>query len=137
MTFNDNGIEQNKNEARVTIFEPPIYNTIPTNSVAEWNHYSSQKCIIPTDRGNITSLNCTDYGIINFSLHVMAEDCVKCYVHWNGQTIRVLNENIFQILPKLFYPQPTKVNNTLEDWRLMPKLKDSRFEKIYSKFMMV
>eukprot|EP01084_Bolivina_argentea_P099303 178512_1 len=77
---------------------------IPTNCLFEWNHYVSQQCIIPTNRGNITSLNCSDYYVVTFSIHAMEEDYVKCYVHWNGQTIRLLSENMLAILSMLFYP---------------------------------
>eukprot|EP01084_Bolivina_argentea_P044447 81786_1 len=87
----------------VTFFQPPKdCNTIPKHHVPEFGFELIRKCIIPSEETNITALDTVNGQLLTFMFNVEQSDEIKCYLVWNGQTMRFHGEHIMQVLPNLF-----------------------------------
>ena len=66
------------------------YGTIPNDYVDEWFISSKLNCLLPGNKQNkiepITGLHSLCGQLLTFSFVVQAENAIKCYIIWNGQT---------------------------------------------------
>ena len=69
----------------------------------------------------ITAKDTLNGQLITFSFHVEEENKIKCYILWNGQTMRFRGENIANILSYLFVDS-------------VPNVKDKKYESALKKF---
>eukprot|EP01084_Bolivina_argentea_P065926 120183_1 len=88
----------NDNHDLTVFLYPNDSNTIPIDHVPEINFDLTRRCIIP----NITSLTNVCGQLITLSFIVEQLDGIRCYLYWNGQTMRFQGEDIIQVLPFLF-----------------------------------
>eukprot|EP01084_Bolivina_argentea_P102236 183191_1 len=83
------------------------------NHVAEWFMVAARQCLIPgivpkagkkqqTPDKVITATDNVCGQLMTFSFHVEARDEVRCYIIWNGQTMRFRGDNLVDILEMLF-----------------------------------
>eukprot|EP01083_Nonionella_stella_P300014 1022028_1 len=95
--FVDRRESNNKHEVNeVTFFQQlSSCDTIPTGGLDEWYIQAVRDCIIPgiveqkqSQRHNqrITAQEKVNGQLLTFSFNVEAEDQIKCYIIWNGQT---------------------------------------------------
>eukprot|EP01084_Bolivina_argentea_P104742 187537_1 len=125
---NPKNVKNKKDE--IIFFEPPANcDTLPNNHVAEWYFESTRQCLIPrkaytgdmnkenehnknaeiTDR-TITATDGICGQLMSFSFHVEEARKIKCYIIWNGQTMRFHGEYLRAVLPLLFIKSKDKDN---------------------------
>eukprot|EP01084_Bolivina_argentea_P312447 540926_1 len=113
----------------VWLYEPPANcRYVPSDAVAEWHINASRTCLLPDleygdgkkaadankvqtprmetvsmlTKSNIeASFHCKG-SLLTFSFIVKEQDQIKCYLYWNGQTIRFMPEDVKIILPRIF-----------------------------------
>ena len=88
----------------MTFFEPSDdSNKIDNDCVPEIGFELIRKCLIPRkDNDNIIGSNQLCGQLLTFMFNVQQVDEIKCYIIWNGQTMRFHAEHISTILPTLF-----------------------------------
>merc|ERR1712154_235893 len=87
----------------MTMFEPPNdCNKIEHDSVHEIGFEFLNTCMIPKADQHITASDRLCGQLMTFMFNVDASDEMRCYLVWNGQTMRFNGQHIFQILPNLF-----------------------------------
>eukprot|EP01084_Bolivina_argentea_P264927 448937_1 len=127
---------------KMFFFEPSNdSNTIKTDHVAEIGFDLLQKCIIPRgdikDAKNITPKTDVCGQLITFMFNVEAINEIKCYIVWNGQTMRFHGDHIGKILPNIFVENDENKNfaNTQEAKGLEREFEtimdDRKFAKFY------
>eukprot|EP01084_Bolivina_argentea_P273055 465040_1 len=90
-------------EHKLTIFQPPKNcNTIPKDHVPEYGFELISKCIFPKKSGHIKAKDTVGGQLMTFMFNVEQKDEVKCYLIWNGQTMRFYGAHLHQVLPRLF-----------------------------------
>jgi len=92
-----------QNVDQMTFFEPPEgSNAYPEGHVPEIGFEFVRQCIIPNAAKNITARDAVCGQLITFMFSVEASDQIKCYVIWNGETMRFHGDHIWQVLPYMF-----------------------------------
>eukprot|EP01084_Bolivina_argentea_P124173 220036_1 len=102
---NDNENKDNKDQ--VTYFQPPNHcNTMEVDHVPEIGFEFVRKCIIPEKveykEQNITANDGLCGQLLTFMFCVEQDEEIRCYLVWNGQTMRFQSEHILKLLPILF-----------------------------------
>ena len=73
--------------------------------------------------------------IVTFSFHVEETNKIKCYLYWNGQTMRFYPQDISQIFRYIFTETQFKMfdKKKEEKNKIMKKIhiKDEQFEGFY------
>eukprot|EP01084_Bolivina_argentea_P035108 65123_1 len=116
----------------LTMFEPADCNKIPKDHLPEIYFQLRRKCLIPGEKSHITALHPLGGELIIFSFQVEAKDDIKCFLIWNGQTIRFYGQYIKTILPGLFENVPQEFTSDKATDKLDITLFDS-IEKLQSK----
>eukprot|EP01083_Nonionella_stella_P020917 58011_1 len=102
------GKDKDSVQDEITFFEPPAYcNTIENDHVPEIGFELIRKCIMPIKdaKGKDVSITANDRicgQLMTFMFNVEKRDEIKCYLVWNGQTMRFNGDNMINVLPKLF-----------------------------------
>merc|ERR1740123_186603 len=88
----------------LTIFEPPSgCSEMSADSVPEIGFEFLSKCVVPKGNGSHITANDRCCGqLATFMFNVDAADEMRCYIVWNGQTMRFHGDHIAQVLPNLF-----------------------------------
>merc|ERR1712154_250089 len=96
--------DKKKDKDQLTYFEPPEgCNWMEAAAVPEIGVEFVRNCLIPRkDAKNITALDNCGGQLMTFMFNVEARDRVKCYLIWNGQTMRFHGEHLVQVLPEIF-----------------------------------
>ena len=103
---------------------------------------AARKCLIPgrDNQHNITSKDAVNGQLLTFQFNVEAENAIKCYIIWNGQTMRFKGDNLADILSFIFVEdQESKekednADNNLYEERISAfnqELKDTEFDAFY------
>eukprot|EP01084_Bolivina_argentea_P054990 100835_1 len=100
--------KDHKNE--VTFFEQlASCGTIPNDHINEWHMDAVIQCLIPGSRrtnkqynSNITARDGVCGQVITFSFNVEQSNEIKCYIIWNGQTMRVTGNVLAAVSSRLF-----------------------------------
>ena len=103
---NKGNISSNKELCRdqITFFQPPDdCNKMSKDHVPEIGFEFIRKCLIPKkDGGAITAGDGICGQLLTFMFNVEQKDEIRCYIVWNGQTMRFHGDHIGQVLPSLF-----------------------------------
>eukprot|EP01083_Nonionella_stella_P140373 430336_1 len=93
--------------------------SIPTDHVEEYHIQSLRTCLIPgTDHDDEKSqrkhhrIRAQDHlngQLLTFNFNVEAADAVKCYIIWNGQTMRLTEGNLVKVLSRLFVESESSI----------------------------
>ena len=136
--FIDRGVERSdvRQPDEVIMFQPPKdVRSIPHDAVPEWEFNAAKTCIIPSvprddnedekgddgDKiGDITSVTAipdtVDGQLLVLSFHVKSQDCIRCWMHINGQVVRFMPEDITDVLPLFFDHEKTADGTNPGDW---------------------
>ena len=76
--------------------------TLPVNHVAEWFFEAVSTSLLPTKLATITGKDDVRGELLTFSFHVHTEEEIKCYIIWNGQTMRFFGDHISKVLRCIF-----------------------------------
>eukprot|EP01084_Bolivina_argentea_P024419 45498_1 len=99
---------RNKDEKdQITFFQHPSqFNKIANNDVDEYGFELLQNCLIPRgtkeNPNHITSNTNLRGELLTFMFNIKTRNEIRCYVIWNGQTMRINGENITNVLSCLF-----------------------------------
>eukprot|EP01084_Bolivina_argentea_P263818 446674_1 len=127
---------------RIVYLDPPDNcNSFPHGHVPEIGFELIKKCLLKSgtskERKNITSEDSLCGQLLTFMFVVDGIDDIKCYMVWNGETMRFHGEYMTQLLPDLFVKNRDNVDfqNSTEGNQLAMKFDqltgDQRFERFY------
>ncbi len=126
----------------IYLYEPPVFNEIPSNYVREWYVESSYKCIIPRRSDNITSKTTLSGWINLFSFHIEQDDEIKSYFYREGQMVRFMPNDIKNLFTHLFdlnrfqnkmYVNSKEIERDIEIMgRTLKDIRFDKFRKLYS-----
>eukprot|EP01084_Bolivina_argentea_P243359 407990_1 len=123
---------------QITCFEPPDNcNTLPRNHVPEIGFDLIQKCLLKTQDKTITASDRLCGQLMTFMFMVERMDNIKCYVVWNGESMRFHGEHISQVLPNLFISseENVKFKDSVQANKLgiifNENTRDTKFETFY------
>merc|ERR1712228_654239 len=97
-------VDRRTKKDKMTMFEPPNdCNKFEKDHVPEIGFEFLRKCVIPqSDKHHITAIDRLCGQLMTFMFNVDAKDEMRCYIVWNGQTMRFHGDHISQILPNVF-----------------------------------
>merc|ERR1712200_302076 len=122
IVFVDRRKQQNETE-KAFLYKPPNTHPsggnprdIPRDAVSEWfmassamtvlpdMHYGTEKDISSNKKNPKTDINigtstAIEGALLTLSIHVLEEDVVRGYLHWNGRTMRFMPEDIKDVFP--------------------------------------
>eukprot|EP01084_Bolivina_argentea_P297050 511688_1 len=138
--------EKNEKEKRdeVTFFQQlPSCDTIPRDHVDEWYIQAVRECVLPgmddekqPQNKRITAQENVNGQLLTFSFNVEEQDAIKCYIIWNGQTMRFKGDNLGKILSYLFVEsqQDEDRERTLGEQlaQFDQQVVDMKFEEFYA-----
>ena len=157
--------KQQKETEKAFLYKPPNTHPsggnprdIPRDAVNEWFmassamtilpdlHYSTEKEVAPSEshpasQVNIGTTSSIAGGLLTLSIHVLEEDVVRAYLHWNGRTMRFMPEDIKDVFPFIFnmdfkgnkeYMKRDGLNRNINEMKLT--LKDREFETFLKKY---
>ena len=85
------------------VFEPGEANRIPEGHVPEIGFENIRRCLLPGQGGqHIVATDGLCGQLMTFMFFVEARDEMRCYLVWNGQSMRFHGKHMTQILPDLF-----------------------------------
>merc|ERR1712154_193330 len=116
--------KQNQND-QITMFEPPdSCNKMQNDYVPEIGFEFLRTCILPRSKQkkHITATDGVCGQLITFMFNVEANDEIKCYIVWNGQTMRFHGDHIIKILPNIFVE--TEQSKAFKESERAKKLQD-------------
>merc|ERR1712129_416558 len=105
-------------------------NVYPDGHVPEIGFQFVRQSIIPRTGDGVENITATDGvcgQLITFMFSVEASDQIKCYVIWNGQTMRFHGRHLWQVLPAIF--EENEKNNEFRQNGEMAKEMGERFDK--------
>eukprot|EP01083_Nonionella_stella_P099541 279889_1 len=139
--FVDRRESGNKHQVNeVTLFQQlASCDTIPAGSLDEWYIQAVRDCIIPgideqkqSQRCNqrITAQENVNGQLLTFSFNVETEDQIKCYIIWNGQTMRFKGDNLGTVFSYLFVESSTaKKEHVMDQFNMFDtQVMDREFE---------
>eukprot|EP01084_Bolivina_argentea_P124174 220039_1 len=119
---------------------PNDCNTIQHDHVAETGFDLLRRCIIPDSENNekyINSVTNVCGQLITFMFSVEQQNEIRCYLVWNGQTMRFHEEHMSEVLPLLFEESEENIEFIKENEelkRLEKIFRDEMKDDIYEKF---
>jgi len=134
-------VDRRNKKDKMTMFEPPNNcNKFEKDHVPEIGFEFLRKCVIPrSNKQHITAIDRLCGQLMTFMFNVYAKDEIRCYIVWNGQTMRFHGDHISQILPNIFVDgeygnkefvagkEPKKMGHNFDKF-----IEDRRFEQFYS-----
>ncbi len=135
-----NEFEHGNQSDDLLIFQPPNdCNSFPKGSYPPEIYFErSKQCLLPkvqkTQR--ITSRCAASGQLLTFSFHVRARDNIKCYLLWNGQSMRFYPSDIVHVLAKIFVDDQYGNDEFIsgkeaKSLSSQMNINDSQFERFY------
>ena len=122
----------------MTFFKPPDdCNEIPRDAVPEFGFQLLKSCVLPKVDKNISADEHLCGQLLTFSFQVDQADEIKCYIIWNGQTMRFEGDHIGKILPTIFVDSDENKKFVQSQSRkkmeeiFAQNIKDIRFNRFY------
>eukprot|EP01083_Nonionella_stella_P065055 170115_1 len=134
-------VDKKKAMEAITLFHPPDdCNEMEVDHVPEIGFEFVRNCLIPSQNKDepIAASNAMSAKLLTFMFNVEERDHVRCYVIWNGQSMRFQGQHIAQVLPILF--KETEENKLFAEGEKKTKhmqsmfnqaAQDTKFEDVY------
>eukprot|EP01083_Nonionella_stella_P103336 294960_1 len=134
-------MDKKKAMEAITLFHPPEdCNGMEADHVPEIGFEFVRNCLIPSQNKDepIAASNAMSAKLLTFMFNVEERDHVRCYVIWNGQSMRFQGQHIAQVLPILF--KETEENKLFAEGEKKTKhmqsmfnqaAQDTKFEDVY------